>query len=299
MPTNLLQLRDLPAADLRAILTSARSLSKSPPKNAPLASRRVVNLFLEDSTRTRVSFSIAAASLGAHVFDLTSAGSSASKGETLLDTARVLEAQGTDILVIRAAESGAPHLVAKHVSCAVINAGDGAHEHPTQGLLDVYTIAQSCNLLDSLDLSSIRVAIVGDLLHSRVARSDIAALKTLGATVVCVGPPELVPEDFTAFNCEISHSLDDILPTVNAVQMLRVQHERGSATSDDYIANFQLNDSRAATMPTDAIVLHPGPMNRGVEITSAVADGPRSRILKQVTNSIPIRQATLLRAVSS
>ncbi|MHC4976269.1 MAG: aspartate carbamoyltransferase catalytic subunit [Planctomycetota bacterium] len=297
MPTHLLQLQGLPASDLRDILSHTHSLKSSPPTDKPLAAKVVLNLFLEDSTRTRVSFSIAAARLGAHTFDLTDLGSSASKGETVTDTARVVEAHGADAIVIRIKESGGPHLVAEAVSCAVLNAGDGAHEHPTQGLLDVYTIAEHFNLTGTFDFSSLRVAIVGDLLYSRVARSDIAALTTLGATCVAVGPPSLVPNEFATLGCEVSHSLDDVLPTLNAIQMLRVQRERGSSTSGDYIDRFQLNDQRAAAMQPDAIVLHPGPMNRGVEITSSVADGPRSRIFQQVANSIPIRQACLLRAL--
>ncbi|MFG0257846.1 MAG: aspartate carbamoyltransferase catalytic subunit [Phycisphaerales bacterium JB043] len=295
---NLLQLRGMPASDLRALLTHTHALKRSPPTDSPLAGKIVLNLFLEDSTRTRVSFSIAAARLGAHVFDLTGMGSSASKGETITDTARVVEAHGANAIVIRVKEAGGPQLVAEHVSVPVLNAGEGASSHPTQGLLDVYTIAEEFNLTDSFDFASLRVAIVGDLLNSRVARSDVAALTTLGATVIAVGPPSLVPDDFASLGCEISRSLDDTLPTVNAVQMLRVQRERGSATDDDYIAHFQLNEQRAATMPQGAIVMHPGPMNRGVEIASPVADGPRSRIFQQVANSIPVRQACLLRALA-
>lgn len=294
---NLLDLWRLSPAQIRALLERTRRYLDAPASERclALAGRTVANLFFEDSTRTRVSFTLAARRLGADVVDLSARGSSVSKGETAVDTATTIAAMGVDAIVIRHAASGAAELVARAVDCSVFNAGDGRHAHPTQGLLDVYTIAEAHGRLDGFDLTGLRVGIVGDLEHSRVARSDIAACTKLGAEVVCVGPTELAPESFASLGCTVSHDLDEALPTLDAVQMLRVQTERGASADvlDKCVAEFQLTTARAKAMKPEAVVMHPGPMNRGVEIASAVADGPRSRVLRQVAVGVGVRMATL------
>lgn len=298
-------LQGLTGAEIRAALLAARSFATlaerdaeagPPPADpAPLKGRVIANLFFEDSTRTRLSFTLAARRGGAEVIDLTGPGSSISKGETLLDTALVVEAMSVDAVVVRHASSGAAELLSKHLKCSVLNAGDGRHEHPTQGLLDAYTIAEAHGRLDDFDLSGLRVAIVGDIVSSRVARSDIAGLSALGAKVVCVGPPSLAPRSLTTLGCEVSHDLDAVLPTIDAMQLLRIQFERSAPVGGlrDYIAGYQVNGERAARMTPGAIVMHPGPMNAGVEVTRDVADGPRSRILRQVTHGLSVRLAAL------
>lgn len=294
---NLLDLWRLSPAQIRALLDRTRRYLDAPASERydTLAGRTVANLFFEDSTRTRISFTLATRRLSGEVVDLSTSGSSVSKGETAVDTAMTIAAMGVDVIVIRHAASGAAELVARAVDCSVINAGDGRHAHPTQGLLDAYTIAEAHDRLDGFDLTGLRVGIVGDLEHSRVARSDIAVCTKLGAEVVGIGPAELAPESFTTLGCTVSHDLDEELPTLDAVQMLRVQRERGASAVGlkTCAAEFQLSAERAAAMKPKAVVLHPGPMNRGVEIASSVADGPRSRVLRQVAIGVAVRMATL------
>ena len=297
---HLLGLADLSADDIRFILQTARGLedvSKRSIKKVPaLRGKVVANLFFEDSTRTRSSFSLAASRLSADVLDLTGPGSSTSKGETLSDTARTIEAMGVDVIVCRHHRSGAAVQLAKYVQCSVINAGDGQHEHPTQGLLDVYTLSRRLGR-EQFDLSGVTVAIVGDIAHSRVARSNVYALSKLGAQVILVGPPTLLPRAFGDLGCELSNSLDDVLGRVDALNMLRIQFERMAAPDfpslREYAAYFGLNSARLKKAKPDVVVMHPGPINRGVELDSAVADGPNSVILEQVTNGLAIRMAVL------
>lgn len=310
-PRCLLQLAGMPAERLRGLLRDAAARLSDPAPETRLQARTVANLFFEDSTRTRLSFTIAARAEGAEAVDLTAAGSSVSKGESVADTARNVEAMGVAALVVRHRSSGAAHLVARAVRCAVLNAGDGRHEHPTQGLLDALTIAEAFDRVDSLDLSGLRVAIVGDIASSRVARSDVAILRALGASVVCVGPPQLAPEGLACLGCEVSHDLDAQLEGADAIQMLRIQFERhadarigeGSPSSAaipslrDYREDYALTAQRAARMKPGAIVMHPGPINRGVELSADVADGPRSRILRQVTIGVAVRRAALAACV--
>jgi len=257
-----------------------------------LQGKVVANLFFEDSTRTRTSFEMAAKTLGAEVLNWTAAGSSVSKGETLLDTVRNIEATGPAALVIRHRSSGAPHLVAQHVRCAVINAGDGTHEHPSQALLDAFTLRRHWGSLEGRT-----VLIVGDILHSRVARSNILCLRALGARVVVCGPPTLLPVGLREMGAEVTVKLDEVLPHADAVMCLRLQLERQTESffpsTREFSRLFGLNAARAERMKPGALVLHPGPMNRGVEVAPAVADGPRSVILEQVANGVAVRRAIL------
>ena len=298
---HLLGLEDLSAQDIRFVLQTARGFAdvstRSIKKVPALRGRVVVNLFFEDSTRTRSSFNLAASRLSADVLELTGKGSSVSKGETLSDTGRNIEAMGVDIVVCRHYLSGAAHQLAGCVKCSVVNAGDGQHEHPTQGLLDIYTLAQHFDRQDGFDMSGLTVAIVGDIAHSRVARSNVHGLLKLGARVILVGPPTLLPRGFTDLGCELSSDLDAVLPRVNAINMLRIQFERLTSQAfpsvREYATFFGLTTQRMALAKPDLLVMHPGPMNRGLEIDSAVADGPNSAILKQVTNGLAIRMAVL------
>jgi len=257
-----------------------------------LQGKVVANLFFEDSTRTRTSFEMAAKTLGAEVLNWTAAGSSVSKGETLLDTVRNIEATGPAALVLRHRSSGAPHLVARHVRCAVINAGDGTHEHPSQALLDAFTLRRHWGSLEGRT-----VLIVGDILHSRVARSNILCLRALGARVVVCGPPTLLPVGLREMGAEVTVKLDEALPHADAVMCLRLQLERQTESffpsTREFSRLFGLNAARAERMKPGALVLHPGPMNRGVEVAPAVADGPRSVILEQVANGVAVRRAIL------
>lgn len=287
------------AKDIGAAWRGRSGARSAPGIGSPLAGRTIANLFFENSTRTRVSFTIAAQRLGAHVVDLSAAGSSVSKGETLSDTVRTIEAMGVDALIVRHASSGAAALAARAAAVPVLNAGDGSHEHPTQGLLDTLTVAEAHGRLDGFDLSGLRLAIVGDVLHSRVARSDIAAWTALGASVVCVGPPTLAPRTLEAMGVEVRHELDGVLGEVDVVQSLRVQFERAASLSSarDYAAAYQINAERLKRMKPSAVVMHPGPMNRGLEITGDAAeatDGPRGLILRQVENGVYVRMAALL-----
>lgn len=264
-----------------------------------LAGRCVGNLFLEDSTRTRVSFTRAAQLLGADVVDLGSSGSSVSKGETLADSARTIAAMGVDAIVVRATAPGAAGIVADSVRCSVINAGDGRHEHPTQGLLDAYTLAEGLGRLDTLDLSGVRVAIVGDVVNSRVARSAIHAMRTLGASLTCVGPPALLPAGMATLGCAVERDLDAAIDAgPDAIMMLRVQFERHKsrgtiASAREYRQFYALTPERAARLPAHALIMHPGPINRGLEIEAAVYDLPRTVIPRQVTNGVAVRMAVL------
>lgn len=299
---HLVGIEPLSVEDIRVLLRKAQSYegvstSRALPKNADLHGKVVVNLFYEDSTRTRASFRLAASRLSADVLDMSSSGSSVSKGETLVDTARNIEAMGVDIIVCRHRESGAAIQLAEHTGCSIVNAGDGQHEHPTQALLDAFTIAKRLGRDDVLDFSGLTVAIVGDIGHSRVARSGALCLTRLGAKVIFVGPPTLVPGSFEGLNCEVSHCFDEVLPRVDVVNMLRVQFERLSGPAfpsrREYTAHYGLTASRMALAKPGLVVMHPGPMNRGLEISSDVADGPNSVILDQVANGLAVRMAAL------
>jgi aspartate carbamoyltransferase catalytic subunit len=278
-------------ADRHLSLLSAGGGGAAP---GPSAGRWVALAFFEASTRTRVSFEAAATSLGLRAVNWSPQGSSASKGETLLDTVRNIDAMGPAALVMRHPSSGAAELVSRHVRCAVVNAGDGTHEHPTQALLDTFTLWKQWGSLEGK-----RVGVVGDVLHSRVARSNALALRALGARLVLVAPPSLMPpEAREALGAEeATGDLDAALPTLDAVMMLRVQAERQQSaffpSTRDYARRFCLTEARAARLKEGAVVLHPGPMNRGVEIASGVADGPRSLVLRQVTHGVAVRRAVL------
>ena len=271
-----------------------RALAGREVKKLPtLRGRTVVNLFFEDSTRTRTSFELAAKRLSADVINFSAKGSSVSKGESLKDTALTLEAMGADAVVIRHSMSGAPHRLAGWVRGSVLNAGDGTHEHPTQALLDAFTMRRRMGRLDGL-----RVSIVGDVLHSRVARSNVLLLHTLGAEVTLVAPPTMLPVGVTAWPAQVSYDLDATLPKADVVMMLRVQRERMTASYlpsvREYARRYGLNARRMALLPEHAVVMHPGPMNRGVEIATEVADHPsRSTIVEQVSNGVNVRMAVL------
>ncbi|GIH10597.1 aspartate carbamoyltransferase [Rhizocola hellebori] len=289
---HLLSAADLDAATATEILDIAASMAavsgREIKKLPTLRGRTVVNLFYEDSTRTRISFEAAAKRLSADVINFSAKGSSVAKGESLKDTAWTLQAMGADAVVIRHPASGAPHRLANWVEGSVLNAGDGTHEHPTQALLDAYTIRSRMGKIDGL-----QVAIVGDVLHSRVARSNVLLLTTLGAKVTLVGPPTLVPSELG----EYSYDLDAVLPEADVVMMLRVQRERMTdsyfPSAREYSRRYGLDGARVRRMPDHAIVMHPGPMNRGMEITPEVADSPRSTIVEQVTNGVSVRMACL------
>jgi aspartate carbamoyltransferase catalytic subunit len=293
---HLISAGDLSRADALRILDTAGELAQMadrPIRKLPtLRGRTVVNLFYEDSTRTRISFEAAAKRLSADVINFSAKGSSVAKGESLKDTALTLEAMGADAVVIRHQASGAPHRLASWVRGSVINAGDGTHEHPTQALLDAFTMRQRLGRLDGL-----RVTIVGDVLHSRVARSNVLLLHTLGADVTLVAPPTLLPVAVGSWPCEVSYDFSAELPKSDVVMMLRVQAERMSAayfpTVREYSRRYGLDTARAALLPEHAIVMHPGPMNRGVEIAAEVADSPRSTIVEQVANGVSVRMAVL------
>ena len=299
---HLLSAADLDRATAVAILDTAHELARlteSGVKKLPtLRGRTVVNLFFEDSTRTRISFEAAAKRLSADVINFSAKGSSVSKGESLKDTALTLEAMGADAVVIRHGSSGAPHLLAHSgwISSAVVNAGDGTHEHPTQALLDAFTLR--AHLREGRgDLSGLQIAIVGDVLHSRVARSNVVLLTTLGATVTVVAPPTLLPVGIESWPCAFSYDLDASLEGKDAVMMLRVQRERMNAaffpSSQEYSRRYGLDARRVALLNSTGIVMHPGPMNRGLEISAEAADSPRSVIVEQVSNGVSVRMAVL------
>ena len=293
---HLLGLRELSAEEITYILDTAEGfeqISTRAVKKAPaLRGKVVVNLFFEDSTRTRNSFALAASRLSADIIEFTERTSSVSKGETLLDTARNLEAMGIDIVVIRHSAAGAAKFLSKNINACVINAGDGYCEHPTQGLLDVYTIRKIRGSLKGL-----KVAIVGDVVHSRVASSNMWAMSKLGAEVIFVGPPTLVPVQTGRLPVSVSYSLDEVIEKVDVINMLRVQFERLGGNPfpsvREYSHYFGLTVERMKRAKPDILVMHPGPINRGVEIESEVADGQNSVILEQVTNGVAVRMAVL------
>jgi aspartate carbamoyltransferase catalytic subunit len=299
---HLLSAADLSLDNALEILDTAAELSRiadRPVKKLPtLRGRTVVNLFFEDSTRTRISFEAAAKRLSADVINFSAKGSSVSKGESLKDTALTLEAMGADAVVIRHHASGAPHMLANSdwIASSVINAGDGTHEHPTQALLDAYTLRKHLKNGQG-DLNGVKVVIVGDVLHSRVARSNVLLLKTLGAHVTLVAPPTLLPVGIDSWPCEFSYDLDSALKGADAVMMLRVQRERMNAaffpSAQEYSRRYGLNVARANLLSANGIVMHPGPMNRGLEISSEVADGEKSVIVEQVSNGVSVRMAVL------
>ena len=299
---NLLSINDLSKDDALEILDTAVELSRlsenTVRKFPTLRGRTVVNLFFEDSTRTRISFEAAAKRLSADVINFSAKGSSLSKGESLKDTALTLQAMGADAVIIRHSASGAAHQLARQewMKGSVINAGDGTHEHPTQALLDAFTIRRRLRA-DSGDLSSLSVAIVGDVLHSRVARSNVLLLQKLGAEVILVAPPTLLPVGVDSWGARVSYSLDDVLPLADAVMMLRVQRERMEdlffPTEREYSRNFGLNLDRINRLKDSAIVMHPGPMNRGLEISADSADSHRSVIVEQVANGVSVRMSVL------
>jgi aspartate carbamoyltransferase catalytic subunit len=300
---HLISAGDLSRADALLILDTAEELAHladRPIKKLPtLRGRTVVNLFYEDSTRTRISFEAAAKRLSADVINFSAKGSSVAKGESLKDTALTLEAMGADAVVIRHPASGAAHRLAGWVRGSVLNAGDGTHEHPTQALLDAFTIRRRLRGIDArgAGLDGLRVTIVGDVLHSRVARSNVLLLSTLGAEVTLAAPPTLLPLAVGSWPCAVSYDLDSALPKSDVVMMLRVQQERMSAayfpSVREYSRRYGLDAERMARMPGDAIVMHPGPMNRGVEIAAEVADSVRSTIVEQVANGVTTRMAVL------
>lgn len=293
---HLLGLEDLSPGEILSILERAESFRRGPGgglrRGTGLRGRVVCICFFEPSTRTSNSFALAAKRLSADVMTVNVAASSVHKGETLADTARNLEAMGVDIVVLRHPAPGAPHLLSGRLKASVVNAGDGAHEHPTQALLDILTIRDCFGTLRGL-----RVAIVGDIAHSRVARSSIWGLTKLGVRVTVVGPATLVPRGIEALGVEVCHDLDRVLETCDVFSFLRIQLERQSATAfpsiREYARLYGMNAERAERMKPEAIVMHPGPVNRGVEITPDVADGPRSVILRQVTNGLAVRMAVL------
>ena len=303
MNRHLISAGDLSREDAVLILDTAAELASvadRPIKKLPtLRGRTVVNLFYEDSTRTRTSFEAAAKRLSADVINFSAKGSSVAKGESLKDTALTLEAMGSDAIVVRHPASGAPRRLADWVSGRVINAGDGTHEHPTQALLDAFTIRQRLVGPDQRGkaLDGVRVTIVGDVLHSRVARSNVLLLDTLGAEVTVVAPPTLMPWAIETWPCKASYDLDAELRKSDVMMMLRVQQERMSAaffpTVREYRRRYGLDTGRMALLPEHAIVMHPGPMNRGVEIAAEVADSPRSTIVAQVANGVTVRMAVL------
>ena len=303
---NLLDTKTLSREDALRILDVAEDMAdtqrREVKKLPTLRGKTVVNLFFEDSTRTRISFEAAAKRLSADVINFSAKGSSVSKGESLKDTAQTLQAMGADAVVIRHGASGAPHTLATSgwITAGVVNAGDGTHEHPTQALLDAFTMRKRRFGDDSRgrDLSGFEVTIVGDVLHSRVARSNVWLLTTLGAHVTLVAPPTLVPQDISAWPVEVSYDLDDAIGAgPDAIMMLRIQLERMSAayfpTEREYARRWGLDRARLQALPEGSIVMHPGPMNRGLEISADAADSPRSTVLEQVANGVSVRMAAL------
>lgn len=297
MAEHLLSMSDLNEAGVTRLLDTAEHLAsvtdRAIKKVPTLRGRTVCNLFFEDSTRTRISFELAAKRLSADVINFSAKGSSVSKGESLKDTAQTLEAMGVDAIVVRHWASGAPARLAEWVDASVINAGDGTHEHPTQALLDLYTIRRRFGTLAGL-----RVAIVGDIVHSRVARSDVLGLHTMGAHVTLIAPPTLLPSRVDAWGAAVSYELDPVLDKQDVVIVLRMQRERQVAgllpSLREYSRLYGLDAERLALLPPEAIVLHPGPMNRGVEISADVADAAqRSLMTDQVANGISVRMALL------
>ena len=299
---HLLSINDLNYDEAISILDTAAELARvsdAPMKKLPtLRGRTIVNLFAEDSTRTRISFEAAAKRLSADVINFSAKGSSVSKGESLKDTAQTLQAMGADAVIIRHQASGAAHRLAssRWMSGTVINAGDGTHEHPSQALLDAYTLRKHL-MQGSSDLKGLHVAIVGDILHSRVARSNVLLLSKLGAKVTVVAPPTLLPVGIESWPAEVSYDFDSVISHVDAIMMLRLQSERMNElyfpNAREYSRYFGLTSDRVKQMKKDSIIMHPGPMNRGLEITADVADSARSVIVEQVSNGVSVRMAIL------
>ena len=293
---HLLDIESLSADEITAVLDTARqfkAVGERAIKKVPaLRGKTVVNLFVEPSTRTRISFELAAVRLSADVINFSAEASSLKKGETLKDTARNLEALNADVIIIRHSATGAPHFLSRVINAHVVNAGDGAHEHPTQALLDTFTIREHKGRIAGL-----HVTILGDILYSRVARSNIWALLKLGAHVTLCGPSTLVPRVFEQMGCRVTHNVDEAIAGADVINLLRIQHERQRKTMfpsiGEYAALFGLNHARFAKTKPDALIMHPGPINRGVEIASDLADCGRSVILEQVTNGLAVRMAVL------
>jgi aspartate carbamoyltransferase catalytic subunit len=293
---HLLDIQSLSAEEIMTVLDTAlafKAVGERAIKKVPvLRGKTVVNLFVEPSTRTRISFELAAQRLTADVINFSAEASSLKKGETLKDTARNLEALNADIIVIRHSASGAPHFLARFLDASVINAGDGAHEHPTQALLDAFTIRERKGRIEGLN-----VTILGDILYSRVARSNIWAMTKLGARVTLCGPSTLVPRVFEQMGCRVTYDVDEAIAGADIINLLRIQHERQRKTMfpsiGEYTSLFGLTRARLARTKPEALIMHPGPINRGVEIDSDIADSKRSLILDQVTNGLAVRMAVL------
>lgn len=293
---HLLQMDDLSREEIEHILDTAESFkevsTRSVKKVPALRGRVVVTMFFEESTRTRMSFELAAQRLGADVIDLQERMSSTKKGESLIDTARNIEAMGVDVMVLRHPAAGSATHLSQSVGCCVVNAGDGQHAHPTQALLDLFTLRECKGRIEGL-----KVAIVGDVAHSRVARSNLRGLLKLGAQVTVVGPPTLVPRSFEALGARVCHDFDAMLGEFDVINMLRVQNERIESSVfpsvREYVQFFGMNAERLRRCRPDVLIMHPGPVNRGIELAADVADGPNSSILRQVTNGLAVRMAVL------
>lgn len=293
---DLLSLYDLSAEEIQHILDTAaefKKVSERRVKKVPaLRGKTVVNFFVEPSTRTRTSFELAEQRLSADIINIAASSSSLSKGETLLDTTKNIEALQADIIVMRHSAAGAHNFLADKLKCGVVNAGDGAHSHPTQALLDIFTILEKKGKIKGLNVS-----IIGDILHSRVARSNIWGLLKLGANVTIGGPATLVPKDFAKIGVRVCDNLEEAVEGADVVNLLRIQHERQKAaffpSINEYASIFGLNEETIKYLKKDALVMHPGPINRGVELASSIADGPQSVILEQVTNGLAVRMAVL------
>ncbi|HUJ10108.1 MAG TPA: aspartate carbamoyltransferase catalytic subunit [Verrucomicrobiae bacterium] len=293
---DLLGIQDLSPEEINFLLDTAaafKQVGERTIKKVPsLRGKTMVNLFIEPSTRTRTSFELAAKRLSADVINITASASSIAKGETLKDTALNLQALNADIIVIRHSAAGAPHFLARLLKAGIVNAGDGAHEHPTQALLDALTIREKKGRINGL-----KVTILGDILYSRVARSNIWLLTKLGANVTLAGPSTLVPRAFEQFGCRVTYDIEEAIHEADVINLLRIQHERQRQTMfpsiGEYTAMFGLNKERFARTKPDALIMHPGPINRGVEIDSEIADSSRSVILEQVTNGLAVRMAVL------
>lgn len=293
---HLLDIESLTADEINTVLDTAqafKAVGERAIKKVPaLRGKTVILLFIEPSTRTRISFELAAQRLTADIINFTAEASSLKKGETLRDTTRNLEALNADMIIIRHSAAGAPHFLTRFLKASVINAGDGAHEHPTQALLDAFTIREKKGRIAGL-----KVTILGDILYSRVARSNIWALSKLGAHVTLCGPSTLVPRAFEEIGCRVTHNVNEAIEDADVINLLRIQHERQRKSMfpsiGEYASLFGLSKARFATIKPDAMIMHPGPINRGVEIDSEVADGERSVILEQVTNGLAVRMAAL------
>ena len=301
---HLLDLERLTADEIRLLLDTAALFKEATDgcrrKLSVLAGSTIVNLFFENSTRTKTSFALAARRLGADVIDFTSSSSSLSKGESFIDTAKNLEAMGIDAVVVRHSTPGTPHLLAQHLGVGVINAGDGPHEHPTQGLLDIFSIRERLGARDgrgAADLAGVTVGLVGDIAHSRTARSNLWGLVKLGAKVILCGPPTLVSDRWRELGVEVSHDLDAIVPRCDVLNLLRIQFERQNTrpfpSVREYAHLYAMNGERLKRAKKDLLILAPGPINRGVEVTAEVADCPQSLILDQVTNGLAVRMGVL------